>query len=140
MAAIIEHQGLAGVTVESNYELTVEDAAAIADHDAVVFVDASLQGEEPFTFVRLATARGLSFSSHALEPSAVLALAHDLFDSSAPGFLMGIRGYEFDGFGERLSNRAEINLAVAAQFLLPILRDRTLSRVERAAAAEEEHN
>ena len=41
---------LPGVTVEANYQLTVEDAAAVAEHDVVVFADASVNGPEPYSF------------------------------------------------------------------------------------------
>jgi hydrogenase maturation protease len=140
-AEILERQSLTNVTVMASYQLSVEDAAAIAEHDAVVFVDAAAEGPEPFFFRRVSYIPALSFSSHSLEPSSVLALARDLFDADRAGFAMGIRGYEFDGFGEHLSTQAEANLAAAVQFLVPVLRDRSLHSVElvlQARAVEEE--
>ena len=75
MAAEVEQFGLAGVTVDSDYQLTVEDAAAVAQHDVVVFADAATAGPEPFCFERIEPQPALSFSSHSVEPPAVLALA-----------------------------------------------------------------
>jgi len=44
---------LSGVTVESNYQLNIEDADLIAQFDVVVFADASVNAEEPFEFMPL---------------------------------------------------------------------------------------
>jgi hypothetical protein len=43
----------------------------------------------------------------------VLALAKDLFGAEPETWLLGIRGYEFNEFGEGLSARAATNLAAA---------------------------
>lgn len=125
-AQIVERQALAGVTVESAYQLSVEDAATIAEHDAAVFVDAAIEGPAPFHFKRVTSVPALGFSSHSLEPAALLALARDLFDSDSPGYTIGIRGYEFDDFGEQLTPQAEANLAAAVQFLIGILQQGAL--------------
>ena len=123
LAAAVEKLGLEGVTVDSDYQLTVEDAAAVAEHGAVVFADAAVAGPEPFRFRRVWPRPHLSFSSHHLEPSAVLALAEDLFGAQVKGFTLEIRGYEFNEFGERLSAGAQANLAAALKFIGPLLGD-----------------
>lgn len=125
LAEALELEGLDGVTVESDYQLTVEDAEAVARHDAVVFVDASVDGAVPFALHAVAPTAGtpLHFSSHHLEPPDVLALARDLFGAAVPGYTLGIRGYAFDEFGEGLSPDAEANLAAALEYMLPLLRD-----------------
>ena len=122
LATEVEQLDLPGVTVDSDYQLTVEDAAAIAQHDAVIFADAAVSGPEPFYFERVEPKPALSFSSHSVEPPAVLALAEELFGSSAPGYCLGIRGYEFNEYQERLSERARANLAAAAEFIESVLR------------------
>ena len=108
-----------GLTVESDYQLSIEDAAQVAEHDVVIFADASVDGREPFFFRALAAADppGLGFSSHAAQPDGVLGLAQTLFGAKAEAYVLGIRGYEFNEFGERLSDRARANLAAAAAFL-----------------------
>jgi len=63
-------------------------------------------------------ARGeASFSSHSLEPEAVLALARDMFGGRAEGYALGVRGYAFNEFGEALSEKAQANLDAALRFI-----------------------
>lgn len=109
---------LPGVQVETNYQLQVEDAAEVARHRRVVFVDADRNGVEPFRFERLrASLHPLSFSTHSVAPDAVLGLTNSLFEAEPEAWLLGIRGYEFDDFGEGLSDRAQQNLSAAIGFL-----------------------
>lgn len=125
-AAALEQLGLPGVTVEFDYQLTVEDAAAAARHDAVLFIDAACRGPAPYSFRALTPLAEVSFSTHSVAPEAVLGLAAELFQRPTPGWLLGIRGYEFNEFGEGLSARAQDNLAAALAFIEPLLRNRTL--------------
>lgn len=122
LAASIERLDLAGVTVDSDYQLTVEDAEAVARHDVVVFADASVAGSEPFSFRRLRAGGAPGFSSHGVEPGEVLALAGALFGREPEAYVLGIRGYAFDGFGEGLSERARANLDEAAVFVADVIR------------------
>lgn len=120
----LEARGLdAGVSIESAYQPQVEDAALAAGTDSVVFVDATAIGPEPFFLRPLAPQGGVEFSTHSVAPEAVLALARDHFHGRAAGWLLGIRGYEFDDFGEGLSPGAQLNLLAAADFLQQALRD-----------------
>jgi hydrogenase maturation protease len=110
----MSESGLAGVVTDSDYQLQVEDAAEIARFDRVLFVDADCSGAEPFWLERLqAESASLAFSTHSVSPAAVLALARDLFDAEPEAWILGIRGYEFDEFEERLSNGAQRNLDAA---------------------------
>ena len=112
---------LPGVTVESNYQLNVEDAQTIAGHDVVVFADASVTGPDPYELRRVEPRPESSFSTHSLSPEAVLALAHRCFAVRTRGYLLAIRGHAFDAFGEELSERARENLRTAVEFILPLL-------------------
>ena len=130
LAEALESLALPGVTIDSDYQLTVEHAAAIAEHDFVIFADADANGPEPFSFGRISPAvvgddPSVTFSSHSISPQGVLALAEELFGARVPGYLLGIRGYEFNEFGEGLSARAAANLAAALEFIKPILSERT---------------
>jgi hydrogenase maturation protease len=109
---------LRDVVVQSDYQLQVEDAHEAALYQRVVFVDADRTGPEPFRFERLRPLEsGIGFSTHSVSPGAVLALARDLFGAEPEAWLVGIRGYTFDEFGERLSDRARANLDAAANYL-----------------------
>lgn len=114
---------LAGVTVESDYQLQVEDAWQVAQHDGVVFVDASCDALEPFEFEAIEPRNELSFSSHALEPADVLGLARGAFDADVRAHGLWIRGYEWNAFEERLSERAHDNLQEALAFLRHFLEE-----------------
>ncbi len=111
-------QTLEKLTVESNYQLNVEDAAQIAEYDGVVFADASTDVPPPFTFEPVVPAAGgLSFSSHSVSAPQLLGMVKELFHAEPAAWMLAIRGAEFNGFGERLSEQAERNLDRAAAFL-----------------------
>ena len=117
VAESIESKHLPGVTVDADYQLTVEDSAHIAEYDAVVFADASVNCTEPFSFEPLTARESGSFSSHSVEPAEVMALAENLFKSKTKGFILAIRGYEFDMFGAGLTEKAKVNLQKALNFI-----------------------
>ncbi len=122
LADAVEKLNIPGLTVDADYQLTVENAEAASRHEVVVFADAAVAGPEPFAFRRIEPQRALSFTSHCLDPPAVLALARELFGARTEGYVLGIRGYAFNEFGESLSRRARANLASALAFLEPVLR------------------
>ena len=124
LVAAIEAERVPGVAVESEYQLQVENAEMVARHDRVVFVDADRQGVEPFSMQRLFPGDGrLSFSTHSLSPESVLALSRDLFGAEPEAWLLGIRGYDFDDFGEQLSERGQASLKAAVGYLCRALRE-----------------
>lgn len=123
-AAALETLRLPDVTVDSDYQLTVEDAAAVAEHDVAVFIDAACDGAAPFRFAPVTPGDTVSFSTHSVGPDSVLALAHELFGARTRAFVLGIRGYEFHAFGEGLSAPAAANLRAALAFVEPVIRER----------------
>ena len=68
----------------------------------------------------------LGFTSHGAEPEAILALAGDLSDPAPTGYALGIRGYNFNEFGEYLSALATANLGAVLQAMLPVILRRDL--------------
>lgn len=114
---------LPDVNVETTCQLNVEDAAAAADHDRVIFVDASLRAAPPFTLRPVVPDTGTpEFTTHSLKPEQVIGLAYRVFGARTRAFLLEIRGSEFDDFGERLSPDASANLEAALTFLAGALR------------------
>lgn len=106
------------VVLDSDYQLTMEDAAEVAHYDRVVFVDADRSGPAPFSMRPLEPSTdGGSFSTHSVAPGAVLSLCRDLFHATPEAWILGIRGYEFDRFGEGLSEGARANLDQAVEFI-----------------------
>jgi len=114
-AARLGAAALADVAVEWDYQLQVEAAAEVSRHERVVFVDADRSpGEAPWRLERLRPRRTApSFSTHSVAPGEILALAGELFGRAPEAWLLGIRGYDFDGFGEGLSAGAQANLESA---------------------------
>ena len=108
---------IGGVTVDSDYQLTVEDAADAARYGRVVFVDAAADGVEPFTFSRVEGKSEMTLSSHSVSPEGVVGLAGELFGARPEAYLLGIRGYSFEMFTERMTDRAVENLEKAVDFL-----------------------
>lgn len=128
----LESMGLEGVHCERNYQLNVEDALEISRHDAVIFVDASIGGAEPFEFTEVTPSRDISFTTHAMEAASVLALCEELYGKSIRSFMCGVRGYEWEA-GEPLSGEAAVNFEKALMFLSNILRKRSIEALEEAA-------
>ena len=60
-AARIEALGLPNVTVEADYQLNIEDGAALAGHDVALFVDASRDAPAPYAIEEVAHDRAVSF-------------------------------------------------------------------------------
>ena len=128
-AQAMENLGLDGLTVESNYQLNVEDASQVAEHDVVIFADASVDANEPFEFKKLEPKKALGFSSHSVDPEVVLWLSDELFKAKSKGFVVAIRGYEFNEFGERLSDKAENNLQKAVDFVSKVIKNKDFDLV-----------
>ena len=110
--------------MDADYQLTVEDAADVARHEAVVFVDAAVEGREPFAFRRVAPSRTESFSTHSVSPGMVVGLAAQLFGATTKAYILAVRGYSFEMFTEAMTAGARENMDRAVEFLLDVLETR----------------
>ncbi len=129
----LEALALPGVNLDSDYQLQVEVAETLRLHDLVVFVDAAVSGPEPFGVAEVRPSDRTSFSSHSLTPAQVLGLSRHLFQAQTRGFVLAIRGYEFDDFGERISPLAQLNLQAAVDFLERVLSTGNLAELDSRA-------
>ncbi|MBP8128744.1 MAG: hydrogenase maturation protease [Candidatus Hydrogenedentes bacterium] len=116
MADRVGELGLPGVVVDSDYQLNVEEGAALARYLRVVFVDASKTAAAPFTFERVAPATEVTFTSHSVSPESVLAIAAEHFGRAPEAWVLGIRGYAFE-FAEGLTEQALGNFDKAFSFI-----------------------
>ncbi|MEJ2079246.1 MAG: hydrogenase maturation protease [Acidobacteriota bacterium] len=130
-AGALQHLTPSGVDIEVDYQLNVEHALDVADHEHVIFVDAALDGLEPFSFQRIVPRVETSFTTHSVRPEGLMGLASTLFRAHATGYALGIRGYEFGDFGERLSQGARENLNAALRFVLERLQRRDYEEAAR---------
>ena len=112
--------------MDANYQLTVEDAAAMGQYQTVVFADAAADGPSPFWFSRIDASgvERLGWTSHGITPVEVVALARELFGSKVAAYALGIRGYAFGALDEGLSVPARDNLTRAVAFARQALAER----------------
>ena len=105
----------------TDFQLQPEHATDLADRDRVLFADAAAAGRAPFSFSRLRPERDRSFTSHAMSPSAVLAVYRQVFAQEPPdAYLLAIRGESFE-LGESMSAAAERNLEAALELATRLL-------------------
>lgn len=99
----IGQRKLPGLSVEIDYQLTVEHALMISTVATVVFADAALDAEDPFYFREIEGVSNGSLGSHSVSPQAALSLSRLLFGRSPRGFVLGLRGESFGEMADGLS-------------------------------------
>lgn len=127
----IESIGLPNLTAFDNYQLNIEDAIDVANHDIVWFIDAAKTGPSPYSVRVVSPSPTIEFTSHVMRPEAILAIARQCCDGSPQAFLLAIRGYEFE-FTEALTPGAKENLEAA----MAMLADRIRTLQAQAAPRE----
>ncbi|MCL4849480.1 MAG: hydrogenase maturation protease [Acidobacteria bacterium] len=113
LAERIERLALPEVSVDADYQLSVDHAALAAEHDVVVFADATTQGDAPFTFTPVTATTDRSFSTHAATPGQVMGLAATCFGATPRAYVLGIRARRLGDFDETLSAEARAGLEAA---------------------------
>lgn len=119
-AEAAEEQGIFPGEIACRYQLQVEDAEFIRTASAVVFVDA-WQHEEavPFVWEPCAAGGDFSYTTHRLEPGAVLRLCLELYGSAPPAWCLKIRGEQWE-LGTGLSAAGKRGLIEALEFFSKI--------------------
>lgn len=129
----LEEARLPGVDLECNYQLNIEDADTISSYDAVIFVDAAREGQEPYSFCRIRPSEEIAFTTHAMSPGSVLALCHDIHNRTPVAYLLAIPGYMWE-MAEGITCEAALNLEAAFVFLVSFLRSGKAGIVEHAVS------
>ncbi|MFO1132799.1 MAG: hydrogenase maturation protease [Hyphomicrobiales bacterium] len=114
----IDSHRLPDLTVEIDYQLTVDHALMIASAETVIFADAAVDADSPFYFRLLGETAACSLDSHSLSPQSALSLSRLLFGTAARGFIMGLRGETFGEMAEGLSEAALASLTCAEAYFL----------------------
>ncbi len=109
-------EGLHDFDFDSNYQLNIEDADAIADKDLVIFADASEEEIEDFCLSKVDGTSGVTFTTHAASPGYIVKLCEDLFNKKPTVLLLHMKGYEWE-FKEGLSEKATANLNAALVYM-----------------------
>ncbi|HJO94051.1 MAG TPA: hydrogenase maturation protease [Victivallales bacterium] len=123
LAEAIDDMHYPNVDIDCDYQLSVENAVDLTKHDIVIFADADVSGPEPFYLKTLQPSKSITFSSHSITAENLLALAHELFKKDIKAYALGIRGYEFNEYDERLSDKARNNLNNAIEFVKGCVKD-----------------
>ena len=113
----LESDGIKGIVIDSNYQLNIEDADNISICDKVIFVDASIDADEPFSFNKIEPSAEITFTTHTMSPESVIALVKDLYDKDMEAYVLAIKGYEWE-FIEGFSSGASDNFNKAYTFLV----------------------
>ncbi len=100
-----------------DFQLQIEHALDLEDRDLALFIDASVSCSPPLSFTRLYPEQDVTYSSHALHPSAVLQVYQNIKKQPPPpSFLLAIRGEQFE-LGEPLSTPATHYLLTAIKYV-----------------------
>jgi len=108
-----------------DYQLSIEHAADIAAYELVIIADASETASEPCELREIIPKGVHNYTSHILEPEAVIDLARSTFGWQGHAYVLAIRGYEFDPFVEMLSVKAARNLPPAERQVRELIRRHT---------------
>lgn len=108
---------LPGVAAIACHQLTPELAAALADCDRVLFIDATLPGTATTVQLRsLQPALATSLDAHRSDPAALLQLTAQLYDRSPPAFHLLLPTATMP-FTEELSAIAQAGLDAALRII-----------------------
>jgi len=99
------------ILLESNYQLSIEDALLISEYDVVLFIDATREKDAitPFSVRHIRPSSEMSFTTHAMSIPSVLSLCEELYGKKPRAYCLTVPGYEWD-ITEHLSPLAKINL------------------------------
>ena len=110
-----------GVELLTDFQLQIEHALDLENRELVLFVDASVSGDGPFELTELKPTLDSSYTTHAMSPSAVMAVYRSITKRPPPPcFLLAIQGESFE-LGEGLSANAVQNLQRACRFVERLL-------------------
>lgn len=109
-------KGFVNIHTDSNYQLNLEDADALAKHDLVIFADASREDIGTFTMEPLEASEKSEFTMHSVSPAFVLHLSKQAFNREPEAFLIHIKGYQWE-FMSEMSEKARKNLNLATDYL-----------------------
>jgi hydrogenase maturation protease len=120
LAQWCRQKGLTEVIVRTRPQINIEDAAAIADADLVMFLDASVADIDGVFLEPLTGVDDASFSTHTLSPRTVFGICRSLFGKDPEAHALHIRGVRFE-VGETMTKEAEQNMATAVRTAKEIL-------------------
>jgi hydrogenase maturation protease len=116
-------EGYGWITVDSNYQLNIEDTATISEYERVIFADASKEEYiESFLLDNLKPSAQIEFTMHAVSPAFILHLCQEIYEKLPEAWLLHIRGYEWE-LTEGLTPKAFQNLENAINEMKKFIRE-----------------
>ena len=109
---LIEDERIKKIKVQELSYSLIDD---IKDFDIVIFIDASIEGND-LNFKKIERKEVFSPLTHHVPPEELLIWAEFINKRPYDFYLLSIRGYDFD-FGENLSEKARENLQKGLKFL-----------------------
>jgi hydrogenase maturation protease len=129
----IANMHFAGVECQNDMQLQVEHVTDLDECKQVLFIDADMSCAEPLDFSELTATKDDSYTSHAMNPGALLHAYSQVFGKTAtPAFLLRIRGYDFE-LGDPLCVRAAANLEAATSLASRLCKSPNLQYWREAA-------
>ena len=114
----LELLGLPDVELLTDFQLQVEHALDLVGRREVVFIDATMAGDGPFSFEAITPAADQSATTHALAPAAVLDVYRQYTAAPLPAaYVLAVRGFDFE-LGAPVSVAAMQNLDSALDMLV----------------------
>jgi hydrogenase maturation protease len=121
---------LKGIEMLTDFQLQVEHAYDLQGRERVLFIDASISCEAPYTFSRLFAQKDPSYTTHVMSPMAVMHVYQELYGDPPPSYLLQVRGESFE-LGESLSPQAEVNLQSSLDLLRRLCSESNLQEWDR---------
>ena len=121
---------LEGIEILTDFQLQVEHAYDLQGRERVLFIDASVSCETPYTFSRLFAQKDPSYTTHVMSPMAVMHVYQELYGDPPPSYLLQVRGESFE-LGASLSPQAEVNLQSSLDLLRRLCSESNLQEWDR---------
>lgn len=119
----------ADVECQNDMQLQVEHVTDLAGCKQVLFIDADMSCTEPYDFSEISAEKDDSYTSHAMNPTALLHAYRQVYGKEAPpAYLLRIRGYAF-ALGDPLGDRAAANLEAAMKLVCKLCESIRLEEV-----------
>ena len=110
----------------TDFQLQIEHALDLQNRDLVLFADASVSNKQPIEFKQLNPAYDNSYTTHAMNPAAVMQVFQDTLKIAPPPcFLLTLQGVEFE-LGAELSSTAKQSLKQSIEFIALMLENPSL--------------
>jgi hydrogenase maturation protease len=96
------------------YQLNIEDAETVSNAEKVIFVDAFAgKQNESCVFEKCKPNGEITYTTHALNPEAIIALCNDVYGVNPEAYVLKIKGKEWElGEGLTLVGKHNLNDAI----------------------------